>query len=142
MGGGPANGGEQNTGASTVGGSRGGVGGRGEHSGGSAVGGGGVDVGPPPDLSEVPCEPYRPSASAWSSLPLSRPATIGQLSIPASGDYLYTAGTWLDAGRLSRSDDSGATWSDVQPDLEVTAVVDDPEGGFLAATQYGLVHFD
>ena len=99
-----------------------GVAGCGETSQGADVGGssdgfGGNPAGrePPPDiLSEVPCEDYRPSEAAWSSLRTARPALIGRVSASPSGHYLYAAGTWLDAGRLQqralRSRDHGETW--------------------------------
>jgi len=65
-------------------------------------------------LAAVPCEPWRPSDADWSSLPTSRPAVIGALGASPSGRYLYTVGTWFDAGKerrqILRSRDLGETW--------------------------------
>jgi hypothetical protein len=48
-----------------------------------------------------------------------------------------------------RSDDGGASWTWASPrgdalgvpPLDISAVVDAPDGSFLAQTTYGLVHF-
>ncbi|HEV3191248.1 MAG TPA: hypothetical protein VGY54_12155, partial [Polyangiaceae bacterium] len=65
-------------------------------------------------LATVNCEPWRPSDADWSSLPTSRPANIGTLSASPSGRYLYSVGSWLDAGhakrQILRSPDLGETW--------------------------------
>lgn len=76
---------------------------------------GGPDPELPPDiLSDVPCVPYRPSEASWSSLRNARPALIGSVGASPSGHYLYTTGTWLDAGQVQRralrSRDQGQTW--------------------------------
>ena len=50
---------------------------------------------------------------------------------------------------IMRSDDGGASWTWASPRgsafgvpaLDISAVVDAPDGGFLAETAYGLVHF-
>ena len=51
-------------------------------------------------------------------------------------------------GEVSRSDDAGATWRVIRPPsgrsvrdpaLDVTSIVDAPDGGFVASTTYGLV---
>jgi hypothetical protein len=48
-----------------------------------------------------------------------------------------------------RSDDSGLSWrlelppaAVRAPDLYISAIVDHPNGGFAAMTQYGLVRFE
>ncbi len=82
-----------------------------------AVGCGGSDAAPDPSdvvLAAVACEPWRPSDTDWSSLPTSRPAILGAPSASPSGKYLYSVGTWFDAGtarrRILRSHDLGETW--------------------------------
>src|SRR5262245_13983493 len=71
-----------------------------------------ADVADP--LASVPCQAWQPSSGDWSSLPGSRPTSIGPLTASASGRYLYSVGTWLDAGslrgRILRSHDLGQTW--------------------------------
>jgi photosystem II stability/assembly factor-like uncharacterized protein len=54
------------------------------------------------------------------------------------------------SSNVSRSDDLGAAWRVVSPDQEtlgdsnfdVLSIVDAPDGGFIAATTYGLVKFE
>jgi photosystem II stability/assembly factor-like uncharacterized protein len=85
----------------------------------------------PPDPSDVVlgtvhCEPWRPSDADWSSLPTSRPAIISTPSASPSGKYLYSVGTWFDAGKVTRqilrSPDLGETWC-VLPTPEPVALV-------------------
>jgi photosystem II stability/assembly factor-like uncharacterized protein len=82
-----------------------------------AAGCGGRNVAPDPSvdvLAAVPCAAWRPSDADWSSLPASRPAILGTLSASPSGKYLYSVGTWFDAGaprrQILRSPDLGETW--------------------------------
>src|SRR4051812_31027804 len=84
---------------------------------GLAMGCGGGDAAPDPSdvvLGAVPCEAWRPSDADWSSLPTSRPAILGIPSASPSGNYLYSVGTWFDAGKarrqILRSHDLGDTW--------------------------------
>jgi photosystem II stability/assembly factor-like uncharacterized protein len=82
-----------------------------------AIGCGGGDVAPDPSdvvLAAVPCEAWRPSDADWSSLPAPRPAILGAPSASPSGNYLYSVGTWFEAGKarrqILRSHDLGETW--------------------------------
>src|SRR6188472_2571362 len=77
-------------------------------------------------LAAVHCDPWRPSAADWSSLPASRPSVIGTLSASPSGTFLYAVGTWFDAGTMQRqilrSPDLGETWCVLPTPARVAAV--------------------
>jgi photosystem II stability/assembly factor-like uncharacterized protein len=81
-------------------------------------------------LATVNCEPWRPSDADWSSLPTSRPANIGTLSASRSGRYLYSVGSWLDAGiatrQILRSPDLGETWCVLPAPGRVAEIVPSP----------------
>ena len=81
-------------------------------------------------LAAVPCTSWRPSDADWSSLPASRPAVIGALGASPSGRYLYTVGTWFDAGTLRhqilRSRDLGETWCGLATPDDVAEVAPSP----------------
>jgi photosystem II stability/assembly factor-like uncharacterized protein len=88
------------------------------------------DAGAPFNGEQVPCRPWQPSNTAWSSLPTSRPAVLGTFSADASGKYLYSVGTWWDAGNriggIVRSPDLGETWCVITTPAPIVEVATSP----------------
>jgi photosystem II stability/assembly factor-like uncharacterized protein len=83
----------------------------------------------------APCVPFRPGASNWSSLPTSRPPSVGgtwelrsdALRPSVGGDFVYSIGVWIESGhprrQILRSGDLGATWCALQTDASIADLV-------------------
>jgi photosystem II stability/assembly factor-like uncharacterized protein len=80
----------------------------------------------PDVLGDVRCDSWQPSSEDWSSLPAARPALMSALSASASGRYLYSVGTWWEAGQLERramrSPDFGDSWCVLSTPAQVSEI--------------------
>lgn len=77
-------------------------------------------------LAAVPCHPWAPSEADWSSLPTSRPASLGSFAASPRHGYMYSVASWLEGGTLKRqivrSGDLGESWCVLPTPEPVTEV--------------------